>query len=142
MIRRTPLVIAALVLAPLAVAQRPVDDVPFADVPARRTPDGTAVEASAVGMPDERLPMPGPRCTAARRLGERRARAMLHDYADAALARSSAGPSVIAALHATIDADAAVTGARGLVDCGAVVRVSVPFSRLEAAVRGAEVTLP
>jgi len=129
-------------LGSLAIAQTLDSDVPFADTPAARTSDGTRVEASAVGLPDERLPMVEARCTAARRLAERRARSMLHDYADSALRMSRATPAVIVELHRVVDERTTVTGTRGLIDCGAVVRVSVPFSALEAVARGAEVTFP
>lgn len=136
------LVVAAWVSAGLAQTPALDSDVGFVDVPARRSTDGRTIEASAVGLPDERLPMVNPRCDAARRAGEVRARAMLHVYVDRALRSGRVTPTQLVAAHRVVDEDTRITGVRGLVDCGAVVRVAVPSSALEATVRGAEVTFP
>jgi len=136
------IVFVGAAIARLAVAQPASDDMPFADVAARRSADGSQLVASAVGLPDERLPMVDARCSAARRAGERRARGMLHTYVDEALRTGAATPSVIAQAHQAVDAQARVTGVRGLVDCGAVVRMAMPFSGLVTAVSGAGVRFP
>ncbi|AKF09490.1 hypothetical protein [Sandaracinus amylolyticus] len=88
------------------------------------------VVAAGLGLPDERLGRLSARRAAARSRGEERAETAIHAWADDALARVSAAPTVAADVHRVIDARAEVTRVRALADGGAVVEIAVPLAAL------------
>jgi len=132
------LVLAISLVAPglmgpgVAYAQVPAElDAPWSDVAPRI--DGERVIAAAVGMPDERLGRLAARRSGARRAGEERARAMVHRWADDALAQVAASPTIAAAVHRAIDDAATVSRVRPLSDGGAVIEIEIPLAALRAA---------
>ena len=108
-------------------------EVPWTDVaPAIDAND--RVVAAGLGLPDERLGRLSARRAAARSRGEERAEAAIHAWADDALARVSASPTIAAEVHRVIGARAEVTRVRALADGGAVVEVAVPLAALREVV--------
>ncbi|UJR87063.1 hypothetical protein [Sandaracinus amylolyticus] len=103
-------------------------EAPWSDVAPAIADD--RVVAAGLGLPDERLGRLSARRAAARSRGEERAKAAIHAWADDALARVSAAPTVAAEVHRVIDARAEVTRVRALADGGAVVEVAVPLAAL------------
>lgn len=128
------LALASLPPAPaLAQAVPVVFEAPWTDRAPEIDAAGDRVVAAGLGLPDERLGRLAARRAAARRAGEDRARALIHAWADDALARVAASASVAAAVHRAIDEHATVGRVRALSDGGAVVEVTVPLDALRAA---------
>lgn len=120
-----------LLLPALAFAERGPFELPWSDEPPRI--EGELVRVAAVAGPDERIGRFAPRRASARRTANARALAMLHDWANAALAPLRVDPRVAQAVHDAIDANALVEGVRPLSDGGAVVVVVVPLEVLRRA---------
>lgn len=110
---------------------------PWQDVAPHVDAGRGAVVTVALGVADDRRgPLSAQRLWA-RRDAEARARAALHAWADAAIARATLDPSVIAALHRAIDEHAEVGATRARVDGSACVEVIVPLRDLAASTPGA-----
>ena len=123
--------LGALTHPSVAGAQPAPMRVPWTDVaPAR---DGEVVRAAAVGIPDARIGRFAARRDSARTAARRRAIEAVHAWADDALAQVRAHPRQAAAVHQAIDRDARVSGARPLVDGGAVVVVEISVAALRGA---------
>ncbi len=140
----------ALVLVMLACSTAHAQDVPAGSVPAamelpfadgapQLDADHSQLFVVVLGAADERRgPLSACRLSA-RRLAEQRGRQSLHAFIDGAVGHVALPPSVLATLHAAIDAEARVLATRPRVDGSANVRVSISVARLReitGAVRG------
>jgi len=132
--------VAALSLAAESASAEP-PPVGFADRPPAVDRERDVLFTDAVGLPDTRIERWDARRVEARRRAAARARAALHAFVDAALARAAATPRVAATVHAALDEAVVEVGRRPLTDGGAVVRLAVPLGVLRDAARPLELAL-
>jgi hypothetical protein len=113
--------------------------VPFGETPPTLDTERGELFVVVLGGADERRgPLTAARLSA-RRTAERRGRDSLHAFIDASAGHVALSPSVLEALHGTIERETRVVAIRPRVDGSANVRVSISAARLReitGAVRG------